>query len=903
MSPADSNSGSIRRYLYTCKTCRHQFKVVLDTAVYTIHRAACPNCDKQCYFDNREGVLERRIAQRAPSGGSAHQEPAHSPVSGVHPDTRAARDDGQSAARYRNSTIESVKSGGASGSGRDYQNKPVAAKKSLLPTWLGWPAVRMPSMRFHWPRLAWRLPDIDLRGQSWGRLFALAMVSGTAFMILLFLSLHIPWLWLGNPSSYLDNLGGTNTNRILDRDGQLIGELFRKKTGNIKAESIPKEMAQTLIFVEDQDFYSHGGIQYSSILRALWANITAFGYSQGGSTLTQQLARILLANRHKTMLRKLRETALAWYLESSLSKDQILAAYMSQVYLGHGSLGFDNAARFYFGKEIKALNFSERLTLACLPSAPEKYSPLRNPDLLVQKMDLVYERMQAANLQIPPAGPFHKELAALFSSLNQSPIASIFGKRINDAPYVTEHIRLLIRRHLGPEYMYGAGLTIETTLDKKLQQKAVTEIYNHISEKARYFPPVLMRDDKIVGRFGEKSNQRFQLEFEDVALGPMLFGLSVPPLRRPRLQAAAVGIDAHTGGILFMHGGADFSSRNQLNRAIQMRRQTGSSIKPIVYSAAIESGAVTAATMIEDRPIYVAGGNSAKGYWLPGNYSGVYEGDIPVRRALAKSQNIPAIQVLRHASLERVAEQFQKFFFPDQKIFDQRFRKDETVAIGSLEMSPLEMATAYTAFGNNGVIKRPFIVKRILDATGQVLYHYKEHDEFELHIPLERSVIRADAAQIMVSLMEDSAHFGGTGRGGFGSYHIGKTGTSNQYRDTWFVGLVPGISAVVWVGYDNPAWSMYKGTGAGLAGPLWGRILRHFKSAEKSFQFDPVAVTARVCADTGRQPTAACRNVKTELFLKDHLPPQSQKEDLEKAGPSKTIENLENIGPGDSDFD
>ncbi len=383
-----------------------------------------------------------------------------------------------------------------------------------------------------------------------------------------------------------------------------------------------------------------------------------------------------------------------------------------------------------------------------------------------------------------------------------------------------------------------------------------------------------MRDGKIIRK--SDLGESIAREFTHAALGPVLFGLPYPERKRPDLQTASVGVKPATGEILFLHGGTEFKSANQLNRAIHMRRQSGSSIKPIVYSAAIESGRLKASSLIEDKPYYVRKRKKRRGergYWLPGNITGVYEGKISVRRALAHSKNIPAIRVARLLGMSRVSEQFRKFFFVNRAVYNRRFRNDETVAIGSLEMSPLEMAVAFSAFGNNGVIRRPYLIRKIVGPDGKVLHQGAGKDEFGFRVPSRRRVLPGDAAHVMASLMGDSGRRGGVYRGGFrGAQFIGKTGTTNDFKDAWFVGVVPGLAAAVWIGYDDQRYSMWRGTGSGLAGPLWGSIVGSGYRARGSLRFSPRAVKVHVCRDSGMLPRAGCPEKAKEIFMRKYVP-------------------------------
>lgn len=665
-------------------------------------------------------------------------------------------------------------------------------------------------------------------------------------------------------------------NRILDRNGELLAELFSEKTGNLKPEEIPVSLKNKLLFVEDESFYSHGAIDWFAMTRAIFTNLISARYSQGASTITQQTSRILLNERQKTIFRKLREASLAYLLEDRYSKDQILAAYMNLVYLGHGAVGMQNAAEFYFGENLNDLSFVEELILVCLPSAPERYSPLRNPSLLAKKMDAVYERMVDEGFSgVPEKVEYEAKKASLFRSMNRSPSESVFGTRIDNAPFVSEYIRQKIGELLGDDFQFGAGLVIETTLDAKFQNAASEISSSYIKEIAQSYRPVRMERGRAVSQ--KDPAEIIKNYYNKMGPAMELFGYPGFAGREPRLQTASVGIDPTTGAVLFMQGGTEFSSKNQLNRAVSMRRQTGSAVKPVVYAAAIASGVATAATELDDTPLFVSEipkNANDPGYWIPENITGVYEGKITVRRALMKSKNVPAIRLAEKVGLERLATQFRNFFFSDDREFERRFRSDYTIAIGSLEMSPLEMAVAFSAFGNNGVIRRPYMIRRILSSEGKVLFDGTGKDEFGLKRPLEQKVMTGDVAQVMASLMRDSGKYGGVSRGGFSSGDLlGKTGTTNDNRDAWFVGVVPGVAAALWVGFDEPAYSMPGGTGSSVAGPLWGRIFSRAYQDKGGFVFDPAAVERVVCEGCdGKLADDQCPDKKTEIFALVSIP-------------------------------
>ncbi|MFN3605022.1 MAG: transglycosylase domain-containing protein [Leptonema sp. (in: bacteria)] len=682
------------------------------------------------------------------------------------------------------------------------------------------------------------------------------------FGIFLFLfgmvMLFVGFTYRIDSENYLKEINKNKSNKIFDKEGFILSELFEKKISTTEYKDIPEQMKQILLFVEDKNFFSHGGIDYKSLIRATLKNIVSFGYVQGASTITQQLSRILLGEREKKITRKIKEAILALDLERRFTKEEILTLYMNHVYLGHGAYGFENASKFYFKKPLRELNFIEMLVLASLPSRPEYYSPFRNFDHLEKKIDIIYERIlkEIPDFTFPDRITYSNQKEKLKSSLNRSPYESVFGTRIDDAPYVTEFVRKRIEEILGKEYAISMGLKIYTTIDKDLQISASKESYLHMENLRKYH----------TYKIGENHlNEKIEKYYLESGIGGIFFGMPMLRIFKQQFETASIGLDPHTGEILFIQGGSLFQPNNQLNRAIQMRRQTGSAIKPIIYSAGIEDGILNPATILEDSPIYFSLKQTVKGYWLPENIDETYEGKISLREALEKSRNIPALVATKKIGIDRLAIQFKKFFFHTEPEFKKRFKEELAIGIGILEMSPLEMAVAYSAFANNGIIKNPYLIKKIEDSEGNVLYEGISQDEFRLYFD-EKQVISGDTAEVMIDLLKSSAKFGGTG---FLSERLaGKTGTTNEYRDAWFVGILPNLVAVIWVGFDNPKISMNRATGSSVAGPLFGKILKNVKEKYDvgEYQFSPNAVRLEICPKSGKLPNAFCPHRKTEIF-------------------------------------
>ena len=677
-----------------------------------------------------------------------------------------------------------------------------------------------------------------------------------AFLFLLFflfVSLGIPILeTYRETESKLDELlQELNKNKpslILDRDGEKIAEIYQKKIGNTKLSEYPILMKEIILNVEDRGFYDHGGIDYIALVRAGIKNMITMKYSQGASTITQQLSRILLKDRRKSISRKYREAMVAIALESKMDKDQILEAYLNQVYLGHGAFGIENASLYYFNKKVKDLKDPmEMILLASLASAPHKYSPFKNKDLAKKRVRNITNMLISRKVI---SDEFVSKIEPFFSSLKEPSFQTVFGARYDSAPYVTEHVRQVLKS-IDPDiniYDVG-GYKVETTLSKKAQEIVPEETSAHLIE--------LKTLKKIKKTKLKETNSKSDPESD--------------------VQVAIIGLDPLTGAIIFMHGGAEgFHSEDQFNRAVQMRRQTGSAIKPILYSAGVDTGVVYPSMKMLDTPLVF---RNAKGNieWSPDNFGQVYEGEISIRDALAKSKNTIAVQIADTLGLNVLERYYSMYFFFDPEEKRKRFRKDLSISLGSLEISPLEMASAFSNFANDGMIHRPYLVKAIYASDGKKIYSSDDRDEFNLKMPRDRRVISPEAAEIMVSLMRGSANASGIRGTGYKGDLAGKTGTTNDHIDAWFVGVKPGLSMAIWIGYDDPSFGMGKiGMGAELAAPLWGKIAKNFQEkkllSEESFKFSKHPISLVTCKASGQLATQDCPEKKTDIFLEDHRP-------------------------------
>jgi len=720
-------------------------------------------------------------------------------------------------------------------------------------------------------------------GSSFGKFLVISFFIGLFIFIITFATFLSGVIQTKKElPEYISLLQKNVPTKILDRNGELVSEIFQKRTSTLRLSDYPEDLISILLNIEDRKFYSHPGIDIFSIFRALVRNASTMSYKQGASTITQQLARIILDDRRKSIIRKIKEAQLALALEAMLSKDEILEMYMNQVYLGHGAFGFGEGIKFYFKKNPIELTREEMVLLASLPSAPNKYSPLKNPEGSMGRVEDILFSFRSRGIFPGLRKEQFREIYSNFAM--RSPSETVFGSREDLAPYVTEHVRSILNSIEPEKNIYeSGGYTIETTLDKNIQVKIPSLVQNYL---AKAIKSGKIQKKRIFKERDSLEEKEILSRIADIQIAnDLLFaGLSWDSAPSEKgIQAAVVAIQPETGEILFLHGGEEFSAKNQYNRALQMRRQTGSSIKAILYASAIDNGDINAGSKVIDAPLYYKGGGGKE--WSPDNLSGTYDGEINLRTALIKSKNTAAVQIAEKMGLGVLDKYFMRFFFPDPKERKERMRSDLSVALGSLELSPLEMASAFTAFVNEGTIKRPFLIRKIINNSGEVIYSNKDMiDEFKLHVPEERQAIRPDSAEVITSLLRDSGRASGVRVGNYQGEVAGKTGTTNDYKDAWFVGVRPDISLSIWVGYDNPGFGLGpQGIGGAVAAPLWGEIV-HFADenrflTNRAFPSPSQSKTHTICILSGKEAGKQCTRVATELFLSDAPPEGTCTED------------------------
>jgi penicillin-binding protein 1A len=706
--------------------------------------------------------------------------------------------------------------------------------------------------------------------------------------------------------------------RVYSADGTLLGEFGDERRTFTPIAEIPPVMKQAVLAIEDARFYEHSGVDYIGVLRAGLAQFGNVG-SQGASTITMQVARNFYLSSEKVLSRKLYEVLLALKIESQLSKDQILELYMNQIYLGQRAYGFAAASEIYFGKPLKDISVAEAAMLAGLPKAPSAYNPIVNPRRATVRQQYIIDRMLDNGFISPEQHAAAKAEKLRYRAPTDMPV---------HAEYVAELARQLVFNQYGPD-TYTRGLQVQLTVrtaDQVAAYRALRKGLMDYERRQRYRGPEayidLPADPKAVdARVAEalaehpdndelkaavvleasakkvvavlQSGESITVTGE--GLKPVTSGLAAnaEPKRQirpgavvravkgpkgdwvltqqPEVEGAFVSLDPQTGAVLAMVGGFDFG-KNKFNHVTQAWRQPGSSFKPFIYSSALEKG-FTPATVVNDAPLFFDAGSTGSQPWEPKNYDGTFDGPMPLRRALAKSKNMVSIRVLQSVGVDYARDWVTRFGF-DRDKHDPYL----TMALGAGSVTPMQMATAYSVFANGGYRVAPVLIARITDARGKLLH------EVPLRGPDESArVIDARNAFVMSSLLQEITRSGTAAKAQATLKRpdlYGKTGTTNDSMDAWFAGFQPTVTAVVWIGYDNPRKLGDRETGGGLSLPVWieymGQVLKGVPVSEPPAPEGVVNVGGEWYYDE----YSPGRGVDT-LGAEEHLP-QSPTEDEKK---------------------
>lgn len=723
--------------------------------------------------------------------------------------------------------------------------------------------------------------------------------------------------------------------RIFSSEGLLMAEFGEKRRIPVEYNDIPKPLVEAFLAAEDDRFYQHPGVDYQGIIRAAYSLLLTGEKSQGGSTITMQVARNFFLSNEKTYLRKLNEIILALEIEKVLSKEEILALYLNKIYLGSRAYGVGAAASVYYGKPLDQLSLAEMAMIAGLPKAPSAYNPIANPERATVRRNYVLRRMWEVGF-IQKAD-YEEAIKAPVTASYHGPEIKVY------APYVSEMVRTELINKFGEE-AYTNGFNVYTTIRAKHQQAANKALQSALLDYDRrhgYRGPVanvaLPEDvsdrgalDKIVKDYDNigplKTAVVIETTDEKAELYIRNWGYAQLPLnavkwaqkklstnsrgpvpkkitdaikvgdiirveqltspnwelaKLPEAQGALIAVAPYDGAVTSLNGGFDFFN-NKFNRVTQSRRQPGSGFKPFIYSAALEKG-YTAATIINDAPV-VFDDPGLENVWRPQNYSGKFFGPTRLREALIHSRNLVSIRLLRDIGADYAVQYAERFGFKPGMM-----HKNLSLALGSGSAAPWDMARAYSSLANGGYKIEPYIIQRVEDASGKIvmqatpdtvcetcLMDESTLDDSDFHVA--KRIMTPQNNYIMNSLLRDVVKHG-TGRKAMSLGRddlAGKTGTTNDQVDAWFNGFHPELVAVAWVGFDNPHSLGRYETGGRAALPMWIDFMKVALEGMPEAPLQPPVgmVTVRIDPATGLLARPEANDAIYETFREEYVPKQ-----------------------------
>ena len=647
--------------------------------------------------------------------------------------------------------------------------------------------------------------------------------------------------------------------RIYDRNGEIIGEFFEQKREIVPYGYIPKWLVKAVVASEDRGFYSHRGISYQGIIRAFLVNVIHLHVVQGGSTITQQLAKVLFTDMRRSLKRKIYEAFCALEIEKRYDKQDILSMYLNLIYFGNGAYGVEAASKMFFDMSVKDLNEIECAMIVGAISNPLIYSPLSNLNNSIHKTRRIMQSMV-------DAGFIKKERADYqFSRFlakwdvkfdkDKKPVSSLIGSflmssyRVNRAPLFNEQIRRELVERFGEDVVKSGGLSVYTTIDAAKQDAALKLLQSGVLDQREYH---LKRAERLRG------GRQYQEERENAS----------------SIEGALISLNPHTGEIISHVGGYSFSSQNQLDHVSQIFRQPGSSFKPIVYAAAVEDCDITPSSVFVDEE------RTFGKKYRPKNYDGKYLGKVIVREALSRSVNIVAVEVLEKTGYSTVFKILKNALDLTDGELDRRFGKTLSLALGAYELSPMENCVLHSVLVNGGLYIKPYGVRQVKDYNGTVVWD--NEGEARAHMKERRDslghIIDPRACAVTVSMLKGVFEEGGT------AYHAvknrapgfpiaGKTGTSSNFSDAWFVGYTSDLVTAVWIGNKRGSISLGKGRAGGvLAAGVWARYIAQIYRSDFPGEFilpDDGISRQTICLDSGlvpREEGLCPRVAKDQLF-------------------------------------
>ncbi|MGA2142027.1 MAG: PBP1A family penicillin-binding protein [Brevinematales bacterium] len=706
--------------------------------------------------------------------------------------------------------------------------------------------------------------------------------------------------------------------KVYDINGKIITEFYREQRDIVSFKDLPDSLIKAIIAAEDNEFYYHHGFNPLAVLRAAIVNLIKGKRSQGGSTITQELAKNLFTGGEKSYFRKIIELWYAFQIEKKYSKEEILELYFNQVYLGHGCYGVQSASHFFFDKDVKDLTVGEASLLAGLVQAPETDSPILNPYKAQSRHRDVLNSMVKMNfLTKEEADDVFDQFWNNYSTIIKAKAITVQKSQSNPAPFFTEYIRQILTEKYGEDRLYSGGLQIFTTLDIDKQKVANDEMDRQISnEQINYNQQTRISTqyfkenyediiDMLSLYFGintikvGKSRVKDHLEnmfknYNDmVYISSFVLGLDglnnkikrrylQPVLLRQKeddVEGAMISINPKNGYIEALVGGSEFNYANQYNRAMLAKRQMGSLFKVVYYTDAIEKGLISPASTYMDMPMFYDD-PSGKPY-VPRNYEGTFMGKIRVRQALQYSVNVVSIQIwdkmLGTLGYNSIVDNISQYFGITPDDMRTRVKPSLSYALGVGAFTPFEVAKFFACVANDGMAIKPLAILKVKDRFGRII------DDFEMERDLDRDSRKQVMSTGAAFIMQDMLHtvlYDGTGAEAaketeFNLNAGGKTGTAENWKDAWFAGFTKDLATVVWLGFDDPRKSFGRDRpAAAVAAPLWMRYMKQVleHAPDPPFQQPPDVVQLSVCANSGLMTTPFCPHVISEYFLRDNAP-------------------------------
>lgn len=710
---------------------------------------------------------------------------------------------------------------------------------------------------------------------------------------------------------------------IFDRNGKLIAQIYVEHREIIPLKDLPQDLINAFLAYEDKNFYEHHGFNLKRLIGAMISNIKRAlfrhhqGYVSGASTITQQLAKRLFTEGEKTIFRKLKELWYAVQIEKHFSKNEILELYLNEIYFGHGAYGIQTASKLYFNKDARELTLGECAILAMLPQSPYRHSPILFPKTAQKRQKMVLDRMvEAGFITKEQATVAYNNFWAKYKQKKFSTGYSSysFAMSVNKAPYYVDAVLRILFKDFTPAQIYKKGLNVYTAVDidyqqaaRKILQESLKSLNENYKKNLEYLNKYLLNDipdfidiafqtNNIYSNLGSYKQQmkfnKFYLEnivdtlhLSTTVLNTPILSYEIEDkknkfiqsLKTKIIEGSIVSIDPKTGYVLTLIGGSGFNLQNQFNRAIKGHFQPGSGIKPFIYTAAFNEKLITPSTTILDAPIIYNFDDGTS--WEPHNYSGKYHGYIRVREALRKSINIPAVKVFEYLGIEKGRTYLSEFY----GINRNRIKPYLSTALGTIEVTPLEVARGFATLANYGKAVFPIIVRYVTDREGKILKNYEKqiNDKLLNYSDDELQVVAPQAAFLTTSVLEDTAKPGGTAYWGLRPFNLkfpfaSKTGTTSNWNSAWFQGYTPNLATVVWVGFDRTS-SLGKGfTGGRVSAPIWGKFMKYvyeiLKRKVENFPIPPNIIKLRVDSESGLLASSKSKSTYYEYFWQGTQP-------------------------------